>query len=108
MADIGDVDLQQVISAGQELDMDGVIEIASRFAVNSDHIRATKIAAAGQVRFDNLRRGGGSLGESFSCYTYQCGATYSCPPSNGCPSNGCPSNTCPATYTCPSGTCPAK
>ena len=52
--------------------------------------------------------GDGSLGESFSCYTYQCGATYSCPPSNGCPSNGCPSNTCPATYTCPSGTCPAK
>jgi hypothetical protein len=47
--------------------------------------------------------GGGSFGETFSCYTYTCGPTYSCPATNGCPSN-----TCPATYTCPTGTCPAK
>ena len=48
MADIRDVHLEREVAVGQPLHPDGVIEIASRLAVNRDNRESTEIAPPGQ------------------------------------------------------------
>ena len=49
MADVGDVDVQRVVAVGEAVDPDGVVEIASGFAVDGDDGHLAEIAAAFEI-----------------------------------------------------------
>lgn len=46
VADVGDVDLQGVVAVGEEIDEDGVVEVAGGFAIDGDDGEVAEILAA--------------------------------------------------------------
>ena len=63
MGDVGDVDLELVVSVGELADEDGIVEVAGGFAVDGDDGEVAEVAAALQFSGRDRRGDGAGFGD---------------------------------------------